>query len=166
MHRYTEYSHISHVSFLLAYINGHVQRVDKWNQSCQFSPQRSTGRKKAAVNVNVNLRYLRVPVCWGWIPHVCCDSMLVQAVVPFLYPAKLRLSSPSSSRNVFLGQQADQTSPLPPAPIPPPTHSLLPHVLLSVNVPIILHASLISFSRPFVLLMLRPHRRPGPAHPR
>lgn len=66
----------------------------------------------------------------------------------------------------FLGQQADQASPLPPAPIPPPTHSLLPHVLLSVNVPIILHASLFSFSRPFVLLMLHPHRHPGPAPPR
>lgn len=102
----------------------------------------------------------------GCIPHVCSDSMLVQAVVPFLYPEKLRLSSPSSFSNVFLGQQAAQTSPLPPAPIPPPTHSLLPHVLLSVNVPIILHASLFSFSRPFVLLMLRPHRHPGPAHPR
>lgn len=73
---------------------------------------------------------------------------------------------PPLSVMFFLGQQADQISPLPPAPIPPPTHSLLPHVLLSVNVPIILHASLFSFSRPFVLLMLRPHRHPGPVYPR
>lgn len=132
VHRYTEYSRISHVSFQLAYFNkGHVQKVDKWNQSCQFSPQRSTGRKKDTVNVNDNLRYLRVPVCWGWIPHVCCDSMLVQAVVPFLYPAKLRLSSPSCFSNVFF-RTTGRADLSPPSCSYTTTHPLFAPTCLSV----------------------------------
>lgn len=107
----------------------------------------------------------------GEIAHVCCDNMPVQAVVPFLYPAKLRLPPPLLIQECFFFKDDRQTRPLPsplppPPPLPPPTRYSLPHVLLSVKFPPSSFVPLyFLFIAPSMLPMFRPHQHPGPRPP-